>query len=153
MLSIFRNLLDSLQVPRRESGNAEFEHTLELVTAVLMVEVIRADGSVQESERDAVLGLLRQRFSLSEAELSDLFELAHHHSEHAHDLFSFTQRLNQSLDEPQRVRIFELLWQAAYADGRADAHEVHLLRRLADLLHIRQADAINAKLRAEQAAR
>jgi uncharacterized tellurite resistance protein B-like protein len=47
--------------------------------------------------------------------------------------------------------VFELLWTVAYADGHADAHEAHLLRRIADLLHIRHGDAIAAKLRAERA--
>ena len=82
--------------------------------------------------------------------LADLFELALHKSEHAHDLHSFTALINEQLDEPERIRVFELLWMVAYANGKADDHEAHLLRRLADLLHIRHGDAIGAKLRAER---
>ncbi|MET0293126.1 MAG: TerB family tellurite resistance protein, partial [Steroidobacteraceae bacterium] len=108
-----------------------------------------ADGRLDDAERQAVLDALRGKFSLSEAELADLFELAHEQSENAHDLHSYTGKLNESLDEPQRIRVFQLLWEVAYADGHADAHESHLLRKLADLLHIRHGDAIGAKLRAE----
>ena len=59
------------------------------------------------------------------------------------------ERLNELLDERERIHIFELLWKLAYANGEADAHEQHLLRKLADLLHLRHADAIGARLRAE----
>ncbi len=44
----------------------------------------------------------------------------------------YTARLNELLDERERVHVFELLWSVAYADGEADAHEAHLLRRLGD---------------------
>jgi uncharacterized tellurite resistance protein B-like protein len=127
------------------------QHTVELATAVLLIEVVRADGDVSGVELEAVVEALRKRFTLTPAEIDALIELARHRSEHAHDLFSFTERLNESLDEAERVRAFELLWKVAYADGRADAHETHLLRRVADLLHLRHADAIGARLRAESA--
>lgn len=151
MLSVLGDLFDSLRTFGQPASQSRQQHTLELATAVLLIEVVRADGRLNEAERQAVMAALRSKFSLPESELAELFELAHQHSEDSHDLYSFTARLNESLGEPQRIRVFELLWEVAYADGHADAHEVHLLRRLADLLHIRQADAIRAKLRAEQA--
>lgn len=150
MLRVLTDLFDSLRSAPAAAGAAR-EHTLELATAVLMLEVVRADGRLDEAERRAVIEALRRRFALSEAELAGLFELAHTHSEEAHDLYSFTARLNQELDEAERVHVFELLWQVAHADGRADHHEEHLLRRLADLLHITRRDAILAKLRGARA--
>ncbi len=148
MLRILTDLFDSLKTS--PAAGPHSQHTLELATAVLLIEVMRADGRMEDKERETVLAALRAKFSLPAPELAELFALAQKHSEEAHDLYSFTERLNQSLDEPQRVRVFEMLWAVAYADGHADAHEAHLLRRLADLLHIRPGDAIGAKLRAAQ---
>lgn len=150
MLRVFRQLIDNLSSPAPQGGESS-AHTLELATAVLMVEVARADGHLDEAETEAVMRALRSRFTLSGQEVADLFELARERSEHSHDLYSFTEALNRALDEPQRIRIFQMLWEMAWADGRADDHEAHLLRRLADLLHIRHGDAIGAKLRAQAA--
>ena len=58
--------------------------------------------------------------------------------------------LNQSFNENERQNIFEELWQVAYADGRLDAHENHLMRRLADLLHILHAAFVGTKIKASQ---
>lgn len=149
MLRLINNLFDSLRPDAPADDNRG--HTLELATAVLLIEVMRADGRIDDAERDAVFGALRSRFTLSDAELDELFRLAHDKSEQTHDLYAFTALLNSSLDAAERVRMFEMLWTVAYADGHADAHETHLLRRLADLLHLRHAEAIGAKLRAEQA--
>ena len=149
MLRILSNLFESLGPAGSTTPAADREHTLQLATAVLLIEVVRADGEVSDAEQRAVVEALRQRFDLTEEELADLFELAHQKSEQTHDLYSFTARLNRSLDEAERIHVFELLWTVAYADGHADAHETHLLRKLADLLHLRHADAIGARLRAE----
>lgn len=154
MLRIFSNLFESLG-PRTPgtTNQTEREHLLQVATAVLLIEVARADGEMDEAEERVVEQALRTRFALTDDELDDLLKLAHHKSEHTHDLYSFTARLNTALDEAERIHVFEMLWTAAYADGHADAHETHLLRRLADLLHLRHADAIGAKLRAEAASR
>lgn len=150
MLRFLTDLLESLRPAQELANPPGREHTLQLVTAVLLIEVVRADGEIEAGERDSVLEALKSRFALSGEELAGLFELALQKSEHAHDLYSFTTVLNKQLDEPEKIRVFEMLWMVAYANGKADDHEAHLLRRLADLLHIRHGDAIRAKLRAQQ---
>lgn len=153
MLRTLTNLFASLGGSPATPEPSQRQHALQLATAVLMVEVVRADGQIDAVEREAVIAALRTRFELTPSELAELFEQARDKADHTHDLYTFTAQLNRSLDEAERVRVFGLLWEVAHADGRADGHEQHLLRRLADLLHIRYADAIGAKLRAEAASR
>ncbi len=43
------------------------------------------------------------------------------------------------------------MWQVAYTDGHISAEENHLMRRMADLLHISHGDYIAAKMRAKPA--
>jgi uncharacterized tellurite resistance protein B-like protein len=47
--------------------------------------------------------------------------------------------------------VIELMWQVAYADAEISAHENHLMRRIAELLHITHGDYIAAKMRAKEA--
>lgn len=85
MLRVLSNLFDSLSPARTPPGTADREHTLQLATAVLMVEVMRADGEVSEEEERSVMQALRSRFTLSDQELADLVELAHDKSENTHE--------------------------------------------------------------------
>lgn len=124
------------------------DHQLQLAIAVLLVEVMRADSDGCVKEQTKLRGLLAQRFALTADETQRLIELAELRSTEAHDLHSFTAVLNQTFDESERQQIFEELWQLAYADGRLDAHENHLMRRLGDLLHIRRAAFVGTKLKA-----
>lgn len=123
-------------------------HTLQLATAVLLIEVVRADTEHCAVEHAALKSVLQARFALTAEETERLIELAQLRSTEAHDLHSFTSLLNETLSEAERQEIFESLWRVAYADGRLDAHENHLMRRLADLLHIRHAAFVGTKMRA-----
>ena len=58
--------------------------------------------------------------------------------------------MNEHFSAPEKVDLFSCLWQVAYADGRIDKYEEHLLRRIADLLHISHRDFIRTKLAVQE---
>lgn len=127
------------------------EHTLQLATAVLLVEVMRADADSTASEQATVLKILGEHFNLSAAEVAQLAELGHRTATAANDFQQFTSLLNRELDMADKVRILEYMWQVAYADSTISAHEHHLMQKIAGLLYISHKDYIAAKLRARPA--
>jgi uncharacterized tellurite resistance protein B-like protein len=151
MLRALRDLFDSLAAPASGSPQDE-EHQLQLATAVLLVEVMRAESTVRPAEREAVLAALRSKFTLTADELHRLVALAEEHSRSANDFFAFTSTINERFSHPQKVRIVEFMWQVAYADGEIAADENHLISKVAGLLHVTHGEYIAAKLHAKQAA-
>lgn len=149
MLNKLNEFFSTLITPANDTPRPE--HTLQLATAVLMIEVMRADAECGEAEQATVMRILKQLFQLSDHEVQHLSALGQQTAQHATDLHQFTSLLNRELDAAEKVRIVEYLWQVAYADGRISAHENHLMRRLADLLHIPHGDYIAAKMRAKPA--
>jgi uncharacterized tellurite resistance protein B-like protein len=148
MLSALKNLFDSLQPPAASSDPQTAEHALQLATAVMLVEVMRADSTFEASERAAVLGALRSKFALTADEAQRLAELAETTAHQATDLYSFTSRINERFEMPAKLRMIELMWGVAYADGHLSAHERHVMWRIADLLHIPQGAYHHARQRA-----
>jgi uncharacterized tellurite resistance protein B-like protein len=149
MLKKLDEFFAALTNPARDARQPE--HTLQLATAVLMIEVMRADAESTEAELATVMRILKQRFQLSDSEVQQLSILGQHTAQRASDLYQFTSLLNRELSAAEKTRIVEYMWQVAYADGTLSAHENHLMRRMPDLLHIAQADYIAAKMRAKQA--
>jgi uncharacterized tellurite resistance protein B-like protein len=127
-------------------------HALQLATAVLLVEVSRADTEFGDAERHAIRDALADKFDLEPDERESLLELATRESIAAHDLYQFTAVINARFDDAHKLRMIRALWRIAYADGRLSAHEEHLMRRVADLLHVPHATNMVAKLREEAAA-
>jgi uncharacterized tellurite resistance protein B-like protein len=152
MFATLKDLFDRL-APVPSGGDArEAEHLLQLATAVMLVEVMRADATFHPGERDAVRAALRDKFALADDEAQRLAELAETTAKGATDLFAFTSRIDERFDMAQKVRMVEHMWHVAYADGHLSEHERHVLWRVADLLHVPQGAYVHARLRAQQAA-
>ncbi len=151
LMKTLKNLFDSLLAPP-PPGAADEEHALQLATAVMLVEVMRADTSFHAGEREAVLAALRAKFGLTEEEAARLTELAEAEAKSASDWFAFTSRINEHFEMPQKLRMIEFMWQVAYADGHLSEHERHVMWRIADLLHIPQGAYVHARMRAQAAA-
>lgn len=147
MLRALKDLFDSIAAPAPAAGRTE--HDLQLATAVLLVEVMRADPALGEPERVAVVDALRAHFALAPDELERLVELAHETARGSNDFFRFTNVINDRFDHPQKVRMVEFMWRVAFADGHLDAHENHLISKVAGLLHVTHGEYIAAKLHAK----
>ncbi len=152
MLRTLKDLFDRLAPPATQTDPRDEEHLLRLATAVMLVEVMRADASLHDDEREAVLAALVDKFALAGDEALRLVELAHAAAKQATDLFAFTSRINERFEMAQKIRMIEHMWRVAYADGQLTAHERHVMWRIADLLHVPQGAYQHARLRAQEAA-
>lgn len=152
MLRSLKDLFDRLAPPAAQADPRDEEHLLQLATAVMLVEVMRADASFHDDERDAVLAALVDKFALTGDEAQRLVELAHAAAKQATDLFAFTSRINERFEMAQKIRMIEHMWRVAYADGHLSEHERHVMWRIADLLHVPQGAYQHARLRAQEAA-
>lgn len=149
MLNKLSDFLSTVIAPT--SVESRPEHTLQLATAVLLIEVMRSDADSTDQEQATILKILRERFFLSDAEVAQLSRLGHKTVNAVTDFHQFTSLINRELELSEKIRIIEYMWQVAYADGKISAHENHLMRKLADLLHIPHADNVTAKMRAKPA--
>ncbi len=154
MLKTLKDLFDSLLSPAAaaRAGDCDEGHALQLATAVMLVEVMRADATFGSGEREVVRGALCEKFMLTPDEADRLAELAEAAAREATDLFAFTSRINDCWDMPRKLRMIELMWSVAYADGHLSDHERHVMWRIADLLHVPQGAYVNARMRAREAA-
>jgi uncharacterized tellurite resistance protein B-like protein len=127
---------------------AEQEHAYRLATTALLIEMTRADHQVKGVERDAVIHAVQQAFELDSAQTEELIALAEQEADQATSLFEFTRLINRHFDAKQKEHFVELLWHVALADGELDKYEEHLVRRVADLIHVPHLSYIRAKHRA-----
>ena len=142
MFEHLRGLLREARQPAATSAADEQR----LAAAVLLLEVARADYEQQPAERATLRAGLAREFQVPEAALDALLDEAELRAKQSVSLFEFVQTLNRTMAVDDKRGLLQLLWQVAHSDGRVDPHEEHLLRRIADLLHLSHADFIRGKL-------
>ena len=120
---------------------------LQIAVAVLLVEAARMDDTFDQYERGTIETLLERRFQLSHDETQELLKLAEETAERSHQLHPFTRLAVERMEPARRIRLIEMLWEVAYADGKLDPDEDVLLRRVAGLIYISDEDRIAARQR------
>ena len=126
-------------------GTAARDAAIRNATAVLMVDVARADYEFDADEFDSLLRLIQAHFDLSAEDAATLVNAADERVDGLTSLHDFTQLLHNNLDEQEKARVVGLLWQIAYADGRLDKYEDALVLKISDLLHVSRGKVMQLK--------
>ena len=120
---------------------------LQIAVAVLLVEAARMDDKFDEYERGTIEQLLEQKFELTHDETQQLLAVAEETAERSLQLHPFTRLAVERMEPKRRIRLIEMLWEVAYADGKLDPEEDVLLRRVAGLIYVSDEDRITARQR------
>jgi uncharacterized tellurite resistance protein B-like protein len=129
-----------------DSENNDSQHTIELATAVLLYEVMRADHKFEQQEQDSYRKQLETHFSLSEDELEALCQLSQSKADSAADYQQFTKVINATYGADEKRAVLDSLWSVAYADLELSPDEDYTIRKIADLLYISHSQFIQSKL-------
>ena len=116
-------------------------------TAVLLIETAVMDGEFDVDERATIGRLLMERFGISENGVDTLMVETEQAVADSVELFSFTRVLRSNYDHADRVKMIEMMWEVAYADGSVHDYEANLIRRATGLLHVSDRESGEARKR------
>jgi len=105
------------------------------------------DGHFDPEERDAIRSALEDGFGLQPAVVDELIVDGERAAERSTQLIGFTRVIKDRLELEERVKLIEMLWEVAYADGEVHHYESNLVRRIAGLLYVPDRDSGAARKR------
>jgi uncharacterized tellurite resistance protein B-like protein len=118
-----------------------------LAAAALLVHAAAIDGVVSDIERERLHAVIKRWFDLDDAATDELLSAATTAEQESIDLYHFTSLLGRSLDEEGRLRVIEMMWEVAFADGRVTEFEDNLIWRAADLLGVSTRERVELRQR------
>lgn len=126
-------------------------HKLRLASAALMIELSKSDQEIDKTETAKLVQILKERFELEQEDLDELITLAEEDVREATSLYQFTSLMNEHFNYGEKVQLVMNMWEVAFADGKIDRYEEHLIRKVAELLYLDHKDFILSKQRAREA--
>ena len=63
--------------------------------------------------------------------------------------YEFIEDINKHFTKEDKILLISFLWDVAYADSNLDVDEERLIRRIADLIRIKDMDVLKLKDRAK----
>ena len=133
-------------------GTEDRDEAIRMATAVLMIDVARADHVFEETEFERLLQLFESHFDLTPEDAALLVDEAGEKADNLVSAYDFTKILHDYLDHDEKARVIELLWKIAYADGRLDKYEDSLVLKISDLLYVTRGRVMRLKHDAQLAA-
>jgi uncharacterized tellurite resistance protein B-like protein len=149
MLDEIKRLFADLHLGAKHAGHFGADDC-RVAAAALMVHVATLEHDMTGEARKKLAALLGTCFSLSPELTDELVEAAVAADREAVDLYGFTHLLMQKTDEDCRLRVVEMLWEMAFADGRISEFEDNMMWRVADLLAVSPRERIALRQQAAQ---
>ena len=140
MLFNFKDLFVS-----KKEENLDPKKDINLACAALLCEAASMDGSYDEEEKKIIIKLIKKQFDLNEEKAIEIVSEGEKLSQESSQIYGFTKVIKQSWALEKRIKILEMLWQVAYADGVLDPAEDMLIRRVAGLIHVEDKERMQAK--------
>lgn len=115
--------------------------------AVLLAHMALEDGTIDPREIDRMGKIAYRSFHLDPAAARTLIEAAVQQANRDVDLFRAIQPLVADVAPRDRIKLIEMLWEVVYADGVLHDRENALMRKIAGLLYVTDADSGAARKR------
>ena len=68
-----------------------------------------------------------------------------HYSKDSISFHEFIEDINKDYSKNEKLSLLEFMWTTAYADGSLDIDEERLIRRIADLIKIKDVEVLKLK--------
>ena len=148
MFKIFKKKYNKVEGEEDNSKNHGFE--INLIGSVLAYEVARADGAISKEELDGLLNQI-DKISLDvEKNTEEILDLIKKYSVDSVSFYEFISDINKDFSKYEKLDLISYLWEVAYADNILDIHEERLIRRIADLINIKDIEVLKLKDKAKK---
>ena len=118
---------------------------IELTAAVLAYEIARSDGDVSSDELSVLMEEIELIAKKVGKEKTEIFKIVETYSKDSVSFHEFIEDINKNYSKGQKLSLVKFLWKTAYADGRLDVDEERLVRRVADLIKIKDLEVLKLK--------
>ena len=129
----------SVELPKPE----KFE--IELTATILAYEIARSDGYISKPELDLLLNEVKKITSKVNKSQNEILETIETYSINSVSFYEFIEDINKDYSKEDKLILIKYLWDVAYADNVLDVSEERLVRRIADLIKIKDIEVLKLK--------
>ena len=118
---------------------------LELTAVVIAYEIARSDGEITEDEMEILNNEIRKIAKKTSKKELDIFELIEVHSKNSVSFHEYIEDINKNYTKEDKLYLIEYLWKTAYADKILEVDEERLIRRVSNLINIKDVEVLKLK--------
>ena len=126
---------------KKAKNNFDFE----LTASILAYEVARSDGDILESELTLLYDEIRKICAKVGKKEEEILEIIEEYSKNSVSFYEFISDINEEYTKEDKLSLIQFLFDVAYADKILEVSEERLIRRIADLIKIKDIEVLKIK--------
>ena len=108
-------------------------------------EIARIDGEVSSEELDVLKEEIKKISKKVDKEEFEILKIIEIYSSDSVSFYEFVEDINKNYSKDEKLSLLSFMWRIAYADGVLEVDEERLIRRLADMIKIKDLDVLKLK--------
>ena len=138
MFSFFKK---NIKEPEKEQSSFE----IELTASVLAYELARSDGEITHDALSILMDEIESIANKVGKDKEEIFKIIKIYSEDSVSFHEFVEDINKNYSKEEKLNLLKFMWKIAYADKKLDVDEERLIRRMADLIRIKDVEVLKLK--------
>ena len=118
---------------------------VELTASILAYEIARSDGDISESELSLLYDEIKKISAKVGKKEEKILEIIEEYSKNSVSFYEFINDINQDYSKEDKLSLIQFLYDVAYADKILEVSEERLIRRIADLIKIKDIEVLKIK--------
>ena len=128
-----------------ENSSEEPSFEIELTAAVLAYEIARSDGDISDNELSVLMDEVHKIAKKVGKDKKEILNIIEIYSKDSVSFFEFIEDINKNYQKEEKLSLIQFMWNVAFADGNLDVDEERLIRRVADLIKIKDIEVLKLK--------
>jgi uncharacterized tellurite resistance protein B-like protein len=118
---------------------------IELTASILAYEIARSDGEISEPELAILLDEIKKISIKVGKEDNKVLEIIEEYSRNSVSFYEFIDDINKNYSKDNKFSLIRFLYDVAYADKILEVNEERLIRRIADMIKIKDIEVLKIK--------
>ena len=129
--------------PEIKENKNDFD--IELTASILAYEIARSDGEISEPELAILLDEIKKISIKVGKETNKVLEIIEEYSRNSVSFYEFIDDINKDYSKDNKLSLIRFLYDVAFADKILEVNEERLIRRIADMIKIKDIEVLKIK--------
>ena len=117
-----------------------------LASTCLLLSIADADNNIDDKELSIIDEIIQDFFDVNKEDTNTIINNAKKSLIESTDYFSYGKILNESFSITDKVDFLSCIFEVAYSDGEYHYLEEHMIKKIANILHVENKDLVNVKM-------
>jgi uncharacterized tellurite resistance protein B-like protein len=136
------NFFNKKTQPVNETRN---NFDVELTASILAYEIARSDGDISEPELSLLYDEIKKISAKVGKKEDKILEIIEEYSKNSVSFYEFVNDINKDYSKEDKLSLIQFLYDVAYADKILEVSEERLIRRIAELIKIKDIEVLKIK--------